>query len=95
MHNLKSLRTLPKFLSISLSSVVLILVAVLVHSNSVSAFSGSGSGTLIDPFIVSNCSEFEEISNATDSVYSINSDLSCASEGNSMNIYSFGGHTSR
>jgi hypothetical protein len=61
------------------------LIIILTGTNHAFAFSGSGAGTGGDPYIITNCSQLEEITSELDASYELANNIDC-SGGSALSI---------
>ena len=54
---------------------LVVLVSLAVFAN---AFSGGGTGTLADPFVITNCTQLQEMNESLESNYSISVNIDCS-----------------
>jgi hypothetical protein len=73
---------------IGLAGVLLSSYALPSH---IFAFSGSGDGSGDDPYEITSCAEFKEISNEDSAEYELLNDLDCSTDGTDIMISTFGG----
>lgn len=62
----------------------------LMSTGAVHAYSGAGSGTELEPYLISSCSEFNEISDDADAYYELSNDIECNVE-NELDVDYFEG----
>ncbi len=61
-----------------IASVVALLIISLVTANHAFAFTGSGAGTIGDPYMITNCSQFSEITFGLSANYKLANDIDCS-----------------
>jgi surface protein len=65
-----------------LMSVSILIPCTVAHAS----FSGSGSGALSDPYQITSCAQFEEITNDNGASYLLKNDMDCTSVGNAISV---------
>lgn len=58
--------------------ILLLILLVLLKFSSLSAFSGSGNGSLSNPFLITNCTQLQEMMYNLSANYSLGNDIDCS-----------------